>query len=105
VGQDSQLRETARWQGHLIPIRVYCFYDVPSQVRIAILLEVLSSVRSDFRRFWAVFFNFGRFLRVYVPKTHLLSRFLVGTEHCLKSALVLYRCSPRHPPRFQLLGC
>jgi hypothetical protein len=57
-------------------IRVHNLNIVPSQLRTLVVPEVPSSVRGDFRRFWAVSFNFGRLWPRYAPKTHPGTRFL-----------------------------
>jgi len=62
------------WQG--AAVRVHSVNNVPSQVRTIVVPETPGSVRGDFRRFWAVLFNFGRFQRRYAPKLRLRSGFL-----------------------------
>ena len=47
--------------GRVCPIRVHSLNNVPSQVHTPHIPEVSSSLRGEFRRFWAVLFNFGRF--------------------------------------------
>jgi len=71
------------------PVRVHSLNNVPSQVRTLAVPDVPGFERGDFRRFWAVLFDFGRFQQRYAPKTHLVSRFLCwyGTNY-VKSALV-----------------
>jgi hypothetical protein len=63
--------------------RVHSSNIVPSQVSTLAVPDVPGSARSDFRRFSAVLFNFGRFYRRYAPKTHTVPRFLgwYGTLH------------------------
>ena len=42
-------------------ISVHSLNNVPSQVNTPIDPEIPGSMRDNFRRFWAVLYNFGRF--------------------------------------------
>ena len=77
-------------------------------VRTLVVPEVPGSVRGDFRRFWAVLFNFGRFQRRNAPKTHLVSKFLGWYGTLFKQCTRIHRgdleCSDLSIERFARLG-
>jgi len=70
--EEGRRRRRTRGGGCCVQLRVGSLNIAQSQVRTTVVPEVPSSVRDDFGRCLAVFFNFGPFLLTWVCSPNTL---------------------------------